>query len=147
MTIIEERAAVIAEALSWVGTPFRHAMRTKGLGVDCAQLLAAAFSEYAVVEIHEYPAQWFLNENAERLLTAIAEWCVPVLDGPELGDIALFRFGRTVSHSAIVVELDPLRIVHAYRPGRGVQVNEIGPGSGLSTRLEGYWRLSRWAEA
>jgi cell wall-associated NlpC family hydrolase len=30
------RAAVVAEARSWLGTPFHHQGRVKAAGVDCA---------------------------------------------------------------------------------------------------------------
>lgn len=145
MTIAEERAAVVAEALTWIGTPFQHATRHKGVGVDCAQLLVAAFGELAEVDVPAYPPQWFLHENAERLTTAVSAFCTEV-ETPDLGDIILFTFGRTASHAGIVIELEPLRVVHAYRPGRAVQVNDVGPGTGLGTRRASCWRLSRWME-
>jgi hypothetical protein len=62
---------------------------------------------------------------------------------PALADIALFRFGRVPSHGAIVVELEPLRILHAFR-GRGVICDELHAGSPFLSRLAGYWRLRRW---
>jgi cell wall-associated NlpC family hydrolase len=34
------RAAVVREAESWIGTPFHHAARVKGAGIDCLMLLA-----------------------------------------------------------------------------------------------------------
>jgi hypothetical protein len=37
-------------------------------------------------------------------------------------------------------------MVHAFRPSRGVQVDELGDGSGYQTRLAGFWRLRRWME-
>ena len=30
------RERVVAEALSWLGTPYAHRQRLKGVGVDCA---------------------------------------------------------------------------------------------------------------
>ncbi len=37
------RQAVIAEAVTWIGTPFHHAARVKGAGVDCLMLLAEVY--------------------------------------------------------------------------------------------------------
>lgn len=36
---LQQRAAVIAEAESWLSTPYHHEARIKGHGVDCAQIL------------------------------------------------------------------------------------------------------------
>jgi cell wall-associated NlpC family hydrolase len=147
MTRDDERAAVIAEALTWIGTPFRHATRIKGLGVDCANLLTAAFASVVDVVVEPYPADWFLHSDRERLIEVIQVHAQRI-DGPvALGDLATFRFGRTVSHAGIVVSVDPLQMVHAYRPMRGVERHDIGVGSGLASRLDGYWRLNRWSDA
>ena len=47
MTILEsaQRQAVLAEAESWIGTPFHHQGQVKGRqgGVDCAMLLLEVF--------------------------------------------------------------------------------------------------------
>jgi cell wall-associated NlpC family hydrolase len=144
MTRESERAAVVAEALSWVGTPFRHSTRIKGLGVDCANLLVAAFAGLVDVTFPPYSPDWFLHSDRERLLEVISLHATRV-DAPlALGDIATFRFGRAVSHAGIIVALDPLTIVHAYRPLRGVELHDIDEGSGLGRRLDSVWRITRW---
>src|SRR5262249_43477037 len=43
------RAAVVAEAESWIGTPFHHAARVKGAGVDCLMLLAEVYERAGIV--------------------------------------------------------------------------------------------------
>ena len=37
------RIAAIAEAESWLNTPFEHATMIKGRGVDCIMLMVACF--------------------------------------------------------------------------------------------------------
>ena len=49
MTESEQRASVIAEAMSWIGTPFRDQSDVKGAGVDCAMLLVRCFVDTSVV--------------------------------------------------------------------------------------------------
>ena len=49
MTEHEQRQAVVAEALTWLGTPYHHRARVKGAGVDCGQLLAAVFEGAGVL--------------------------------------------------------------------------------------------------
>jgi cell wall-associated NlpC family hydrolase len=140
-----ERAQVVDEAMTWLRTPFASRAQIKGAGVDCANLLVAAFASVERVTIPDYPSDWFLHSDRERLLEVVVPLCLKV-DVPALADIALFHFGRAVSHGGIIVGLDPLTMIHAFRPSKGVRIDEIGPGSGLATRLAGFWRLHRWTD-
>ena len=114
------RAAVVAEAERWIGTPFHHAARVKGAGVDCLMLLAEVYERAGVtrhIEPPFYVPDWHLHRDAERYSEGLLRYATPV-DGPPNGpipgpgDIALFRFGRTFSHGAIVTEWP--RLIHAY---------------------------------
>ena len=111
----ELRQAVVAEAASWIGTPFHHAARVKDQGVDCLMLLAEVYERSGVaghIEPPFYVPDWHLHRDAERYREGLRSYALPI-DGPPLpGDIALFRFGRTFSHGAIVT-LWP-RLIHAY---------------------------------
>jgi len=109
------RDKVVAEAEAWIGTPFHHAARVKGAGVDCLMLLAEVY-ERAGVTAHVAPPfyvpDWHLHRDAERYMEGLLHYARP-LDGPPLpGDVALFRFGRTFSHGAIVTRWPCL--IHAY---------------------------------
>jgi NlpC/P60 family putative phage cell wall peptidase len=114
------RAAVVREAESWIGTPFHHAARVKGAGVDCLMLLAEIYERAGVaphIDPPFYVPDWHLHRDAERYLVGLTRYALeipgpPQGTGPLPGDIALFRFGRTFSHGAIVT-LWP-RLVHAY---------------------------------
>lgn len=149
--VASERAAVAEEARSWIGTPFHHAARIKGAGVDCAQLLLAVFIGCGLLAepaIDPYPPQWFLHQDRERMLEIVAPACEkrPVGAAPAPGDIMLFRFGRSVSHAAIVVDAgDHMTAVHSFF-ARGVVEDECGPGSPLASRLVSTWTLRRWTE-
>jgi NlpC/P60 family putative phage cell wall peptidase len=114
------REAVVREAVSWIGTPFHHAARVKGAGVDCLMLLAEVYERAGVIPHIEppfYVPDWHLHRDAERYLEGLACHAreisgPPQGTGPLPGDIALFRFGRTFSHGAIVTHWP--RLVHAY---------------------------------
>lgn len=109
------RAAVIAEAKLWIGTPFHHEGRVKGAGVDCLQILAAVYTAVGIAEVGKvphYPADWYLHRDAERYLEGLSQYARQIEGPPEPGDIALFKHGRTFSHGAIVVEWP--RVIHAY---------------------------------
>ncbi len=149
MTAVAElRQAVVAEAVSWIGTPFHHAARVKGQGVDCLMLLAEVYERAGVaarIEPPFYVPDWHLHRDAERYMEGLLRYAAPIEgppQGPEPlpGDIALFRFGRTFSHGAIVT-LWP-RLIHAYwalgvvwgdatlQPLKDRQVRFFGPFGG-----------------
>lgn len=120
----EQRAAIVREALSWLGTPYAHHGRLKGVGVDCLMLLAEVYERTgfaAHVEPGVYPHDWHLHRDEERYSQGLASYLRQLGEGeqPGLGDIGLFRFGRTFSHSGIVVEPGPQpQLIHAFN-GRG----------------------------
>jgi NlpC/P60 family putative phage cell wall peptidase len=111
----DRREAVVAEAESWIGTPFHHAARVKGAGVDCLMLLAEVYERAGIaprIEPPFYVPDWHMHRDAERYLEGLLPYAHEIEGPPLPGDIALFKFGRTFSHGAIVVEWP--RVVHAY---------------------------------
>jgi cell wall-associated NlpC family hydrolase len=142
-----ERIRVVDEARTWIGTPFHHAQALRGVGVDCAHLLVAVYSAAGLVHppmITHYAADWFLHERAERLLEILADHCVPVIGRPGPGDIAVFRFGRAISHAAIVQDFP--HIIHAERTVGRVVEDRCAPNDAITSRWAGAWTLKRWAE-
>ncbi len=125
---IEPRLAIIAEAKTWLGTPWHHQAALKGVGVDCGQLLIEVFAaclpkkniRLAASEQH-YSRQWMLHRNEERYLQVVERYAQRV-DTPKTGDIAVFKVGRTYSHGAIVIDY-PL-IIHAH-VNEGVTITEV----------------------
>lgn len=138
--ISSERQAVIAEALTWLKTPYHHAARVKGAGVDCVQILIAVYQACGLVgevDTGEYVSDWMLHQSDEIYLEGIMKYAHPV-EVPLPGDIALYKFGRTVSHAAIVIEW-PL-IIHAHRPEKMVTLGEGDKGQ-LADRLHGFFSV------
>jgi cell wall-associated NlpC family hydrolase len=125
--------------------------KLKGVGVDCAQLLVAVYEALGLVEdvqLEPYNTQWFLHHTEERFLAGVASYCHRVggLLAPLVpGDVALYRYGRAVSHGAIIVAADT--VVHAVRKTGLVMLEECGPGSPLAERLDSVWRINRWHAA
>jgi cell wall-associated NlpC family hydrolase len=101
------RAAAVTEAKTWIRTPFHHAARVKSAGVDCLMLLAEVYERAGIttgrINPPFYVPDWHLHRDAERYMEGLLRYARPVT-APEPGDIALFRFGRTYSHGAIVTE-------------------------------------------
>lgn len=133
------RAAVVCEAYTWLGTPYHHQARVKGVGVDCAMILADVYHACGLIpdiDPRPYPADWHLHRDEERYLGWIKQYTHQV-DVPKPGDIALYKFGRCVSHGAIVVEW-PL-ILHSYI-GEGVLLSDGQEGM-MAGRLHGFYSI------
>jgi cell wall-associated NlpC family hydrolase len=116
------RAAVVAEAESWLGTPYHAAQRVKGPagGVDCLTFVVEVFERAGLIphyEIPYYPQDWHLHRDVERYLDGVLERAREIPGPPQPGDIALFRFGRCFAHGGIVTAWPML--IHAWN-GMGV---------------------------
>ena len=136
-----DRAAVVAEAMTWLRTPWMHMARIKGAGVDCAQFPAAVFEAVGMIEpiAPDYPQQWALHRGEELYV----EWVLRFgreIERAELkpADLVVWRWGRTFSHGAIIVE--PPTVIHAYR-GIGVTLDNMDQHEELRTRPARFFSL------
>ncbi len=139
------REEVVAEAMSWIGTKYHHAARVKGAGVDCGQLLAAVYEAAGViphVQPEPYPSDWHCHRSEERYLAHVEAFAHRIGGPPLPGDLVLYRFGRCISHGAIVVSWP--RVLHAY-VGQGVILDDAVANQALASRQVGFWSL--WSEA
>ena len=142
-----QRAAVVAAARSWIGTPYHNCADIKGVGVDCCMLLIRVYCDLGLmplVDPRPYSPDWHLHRNEERYLEGVLERAKEV-KAPDLGDTMLFRWGRTMSHGGIVTVTAPLTIVHAYAPARCVTEDEIARSAVLADRRRVPRFFSLWA--
>lgn len=121
---------VLAEAMDWVGTPYRHQGARKGVGCDCLGLIIgvwrAVYGEEPERPGH-YAADWAEAGGQERFLEAARRHCVekdPAALAP--GDLILFRWRDHLpaKHAGIFAGDD--RFVHAYQ-GSEVTVSALVP--------------------
>ncbi|MDE1901008.1 MAG: hypothetical protein KGI37_05100 [Alphaproteobacteria bacterium] len=134
MTVLEQRAAVAAEARRWIGTPYHHQADVLGAGVDCGMLLVRVYVDCGIVlpfDPRPYPDEWHLHRDDERYLGFLATYGHEV-ETPQLGDVAIWRIGRAYSHGGIVVGLSPCLVVHAYQPEGMVVESDLSLSSPLS---------------
>jgi NlpC/P60 family putative phage cell wall peptidase len=112
------RAAVIAEAKTWLGTPYHHMARLKGVGCDCLTLIAEVYERVGIVghiDIPYYPPDWHLHRGVERYMEGLLDHDAQEVGAGHPGDVALFQFGRCFSHGAIITDW-PL-LIHAWHHG------------------------------
>jgi len=112
------RAAVIAEARAWIGTPYRHQASLKSVGCDCLGLVRGVWREVLGAEPElppAYSADWAEASGRETLAEAARRHLVPVeIKSARPGDVLLFRWRANLpaKHAAILVAED--RMVHAH---------------------------------
>ncbi len=146
--VTAERAAVVAAARSWIGTPYHHAADVKGPkgGVDCAMLLVRVYCGLDLVEPFDprpYTRDWMLHRDEERYLGFLLARARTVT-APGLGDVILFRVGRCYAHGGIVTKTEPLTIVHAFASARCVLEEVVDRSAELSARLRTAKFASYW---
>ena len=122
------RAEIVAEARTWLGTPYQHQASLKGAGCDCLGLVRGLWRALYGEEPEAVPAyrpDWAVLEGREVLLEAAQRRLRPV-SAARPGDVLLFRMaaGAPVKHAAIASGED--RMIHAYW-GRAVVESWIVP--------------------
>lgn len=133
------RAAIVAEAMTWLGTRWAHAHDCKGGGVDCAMLLVRCFVDCKVIEPCDprpYPSQWHMHHEAARFLQIIERCGGKSVTEAKPADLAMFKYGKHAAHGAIIV--DDHHMIHASAPSRAVILDSrlAMPG-----RFAGYWSI------
>lgn len=135
------RAAVVAEAMTWLRTPHIHEARVKGAGVDCGTLLLEVYEACGLIphtDLPHLPHDWAAHKDQEVYLGHIETWAHRIDGPPEPGDIVLYRYGRCISHGAIVVAWP--QIIHAYT-GKGVILDDALDNADLAERQVGFWSV------
>lgn len=114
----EQRAHIVRAAKEWLCTPYHHRACVKGAGADCAMFPLAIYKQCGLIPAEyrppEYAMQWHLHRAEELYLRELEKFCTEVNGPPQPGDFAVFRFGRTFSHGAIVVNWPS--IIHSCIP-------------------------------
>ena len=103
------RAAIVAEARSWLGTPYRHQASLKGVGCDCLGLVRGVWRALLGDEPEvapNYTPDWAEAHGSETLAAAAGRHLVAVPIGEAAaGDVLLFRWRRTLpaKHAGILL--------------------------------------------
>ena len=136
------RAAIVAEALTWLGTTYHHQARVKGVGCDCAQLPAACYEAVGIVP-HldpDYSPQWMMHHDAEKYLEYVLPYAREITrEELKPGDLVMWKFGRTYSHSAIVV--DPPIVIHAMQRAGAVVLGDMDRDADLISRPSRFFTV------
>ena len=109
---------IVAEARSWIGTPYRHQASLKGVGCDCLGLVRGIWRALHGDEperMPPYARDWAEASLRETLAEAGARHLIPVArESMQAGDVVLFRWraGLLAKHAAILTS--ETSMVHAH---------------------------------
>lgn len=124
-------AAIVREAASWIGTPYRHQAARKGVGCDCLGLVLGvwrAVSGFALEQPVAYSLDWAEAGGGEDLLAGarrhFAEKCV--VDA-QAGDLLLFRWRSHLPAKHAGILIAESRFIHAYQGGGAVVASALVP--------------------
>lgn len=105
---------VVAAARGWLGTPWHHQGRLKGVGVDCVGLVIGVAREldlsiFDVTGYHHRPALGAVEQGCRAQM-------LPV-DPATPGDVLLFEVGGQPQHLGFLTDVG---VLHALAPMRRV---------------------------
>ncbi|MCG8441003.1 MAG: NlpC/P60 family protein [Caulobacterales bacterium] len=112
------RAAIVAAAREWIGTPYMHQASLKGAGCDCLGLVRGLWRELVGPEPEPVPAytpDWAERTGGESLREAARRHLVELpAAAARPGDILLFRIGvgAPAKHAGVLAARE--RLIHAY---------------------------------
>lgn len=136
-----EPALIVAEARRWIGTPFMHLGRRRGIGCDCAGLIIGVahglgLSRFEFTAYPPDPAGIDMTEMLAANMDAIA------VEGAGPGDVAHIRWFSAPRHLAIIADRDQndgaLDMIHAYAPAGKVREHILD--AKWRRRVIGTWR-------
>lgn len=129
--------AVLREARSWLGTPYRHMAREKGAAVDCVQfVLAVGEAVGASGRIDPGPYRMINHPTKTRQL---AERFGIEIPEPALGSIVFWgRKQNFPTHFGFLTDLYGARSVIHCDPGYGKVVEHTIPPEQL-VLINSYW--------
>lgn len=104
------RLRIVAEARTWIGTPYRHQASLKGTACDCLGLVRGVWRAIYGSEPEQPPAyspDWAEGSKEETLTHAASRHMIPLpIAEAAAGDLLLFRWRPhfPAKHCAIITE-------------------------------------------
>jgi NlpC/P60 family putative phage cell wall peptidase len=135
------RDDIVAEARTWLGTPWHHGQHLKGVGTDCVGFVYGVANALGImgelpVELRGYGR----HPNAVLLYRACDKFMVRIPKSEAgLGDVLVMRFETDPQHFGIITSVDPVNMMHAHTPRR--MVVEHGLRADWPARVVAAYRM------
>lgn len=121
-------AAILAEALTWLGTPYRHQGSRKGVGCDCLGLVRGVWRVVYGGEPERpgpYSPDWAEAGTGDLLIEAARRHCTEKpLAAARPGDLLVFRWRAYHAAKHLGILLPGARFLHAYE-GHAVMASPL----------------------
>jgi len=129
--------ALVKIARSYLGTPWHHAGRLRGVGVDCIGLVAETHREagHAVSDSLDYS----MYDEYDRLLSVLDTHATRVDGELQGGDILVFRARLMDNHCGLYTENG--HFIHAYSSPAVMRVVEVPLDDSWRRRLQAVYRV------
>lgn len=119
-------AEIVNAAREYLGTPFHHQGRVKGVGVDCAGLLVCVGRDLGLNVFDDVTYAHEPDPALLRMMLASQLKIVNPHQQPEPGDIVLMRWGAAHSQAATHLGIvSDIGLIHAYAPAHKVVETSI----------------------
>ena len=119
------RADVVTQAREWIGTPFQHQQRTKGVAVDCAGLVIGVCRALGLVAPAFDVGGYARQPDGVSLIKTCNEYMTPVReDDMQPGDAVVVAYDKAPGHMGILGDYrhGGLSIIHAaMKPPRVIE--------------------------
>ena len=135
-------AKIVAEARSWIGTPYHHQASLKGVGCDCLGLIRGVWRAVYGDEPETpppYTPDWAEAQNCETLLAAATRH-LRVIDMADAGagDIVMFRWRAHLPAKHCAVLTGAAAMIHAHE---ATPVAEVPLGPWWQRRMAAAFRF------
>jgi NlpC/P60 family putative phage cell wall peptidase len=119
---------IVNQARTWLGTPYHHQARLKGVGCDCLGLVVGVAGELGLTRSDGTPlirfdeTDYSRQPDGERLTAMLQSLLheIPKADAAP-GDLALFTIEGNPQHVGLITEYEgALGVIHSYAPSRKV---------------------------
>ncbi|MCW5936716.1 MAG: C40 family peptidase [Fimbriimonadaceae bacterium] len=140
------RRRIVREARSWIGTPWHHCGRVKGVGVDCAGLVLASW-QAARLTVTD-PGRYSMCDETELFMN-VALGCARAVEEPRPGDVLLFtrRSPSSPMYHHLGVWTGDGSFVHAWSTPSVNAVVETPLDDFWAGCVESVWRHNELREA
>lgn len=130
-------ADVVAEARTWIGTPWQHQAALRGVGCDCTGLVRGVISAFRALPHELEQMSYARTPDGVTLLRLCREHLAEVPAGEAApGDVLVFSYGAGPQHLGIAADYlhGGLSLIHALdQPG-------TKRGRVVEHRLDAAWR-------
>lgn len=121
---------VLAEAESWIGTPYRHGASMRGVSCDCLGLVRGIWRAlYGNEPEHPgaYAPDWAEAASSDPLMEAAQRHMRSrISSNPQPGDLLIFRWRADVAAKHLGIMTRENRFIHAYE-GHHVMASALVP--------------------